>query len=473
MFRIERGEGRYFVYDGDEPVLMVAAMKPDTRETDLVYLRPPDTPLTPPTPVFHFPTVLGVRLHCLWRTRGVEWAETVTNQPECDHDVMRFGWRRFSPDGAAEEVYDITLRRKGEAYVVRGTTTLLFPTDKSMEFVNVYCANLANGWPDDKRFTKTVQEIGPGEFRTRAHSPLTIVDHRGLDFGAPGGKEPKKWKGPHVAQPLCEGGLLFWAGERVTPAFRIVSASASVVTATCDMWRDQHVCMTKGIPRKDGRYEYNVEYELFDLPREERDSALANAKPWEIGPLPKRRRFPQLKLSTVNRFERPVSSNFDKSVSGFYYTDESPDGLTFWDENGGPSGAGAIVLNTLATRMPPYGQKYQSVDFDLDSRPPWINMRFMGYAIHLFPGRTLNASCDILTEGEIHGWVEIREAQWSQFFGKPSTRRLTYSTERVGCGDWRTVHGKLTAQDPASGVMVTLCVAGKGSARFSNLLIAR
>jgi hypothetical protein len=443
---------------------MVRVMDSNEVEADVLFLKPAGTPAKPRSDLFHFPTVQGLRLHLQWRLRGLTWAVPCMEPWRLSRAGARVTWALRSTDGRAEGQCSLQIRKTGHGYVLRARTCLDAPVNQDVEYVNLYPADIGNSWAGDKRFTATLHEVAPGRFLRHTHSPLTIVDHRGV-AGSSG-------YGPHQDIPLGQGGRMVWSGETVTPMFRLLRSCRPTVTHTCDMWRDEHVILRGGVRRRDGRFHYEAEYELVALPVPQARRIERSAVDLQIGRVPQTHSLAAFRTGEMNAFTESCQPQFVRGVAGFFYALQDSRHLASWAPYGGPGGHGAIVLNTEDPVLPPYGQSYQSVDFGLGRRN-WVHMRPMGYALHLFPGACMVASAKIRTEGRVRAWVELREARWGAFFGPRNPKRHTVASRIVTGDNWRRASARLTARDPGGCCMVFLCMEGKGRAMFSDLRVAR
>lgn len=472
-FALESEGSNSWLCHGGQRVMLIPSVADGLNYADPVFLRQPG-----PHPVrcpesYHFPTAIGAQLRFVWRYAAPDWLPMELRKATCgDKAVLVFAKR--TKDGRAEQAVTLTLRAdKAGRYFLRIKTRLTAPENQRVEFLNFYPGGMGNSWADQKRFTDTVQEVSPGVFKRRSHSHLSVmeIDMWGTDLQEPRiSPEPsKKYAESHALKPLCAGGTLFFYGQVVTPALRLISTSAPVTTDACDMWFDEHVTIDHGTPQADGRYRYEAQFDIFRLDQQQADQAISAAGEFDYSPATDSHEFPAFYCDRVNRFTAPAGRYYD-GEAGVYYAFEDPRQILSWDRKGGPDGGGAIVLNTVDWAKPTTGQAYQSVSVE-EGDCPRVRAIPLGFAIHLIKGQAVEFSARVRAQGGAAAFLEMREGPYGHAMSEGSHgTRLDVPS---GQGDWQRVSGRLISRLPNGLAAIYLGCEGKGRAMFSELLLTR
>ena len=496
-FTAEEHDGHFWIRDGERRVLLFVRMPAGGYYCNAVFLQQPDDPAPEFPESYHSATAIGLQADIRWRW-GANWQPMERTRLEFGATDAVVVFKRLSVDGRDEQRIELTLHRTGNRptdYVVRCRTRLLARAapDQSIEFLNFLPANAGNSWPGAKRFRATVHEQAPGQHERRPHSPLTVIEPYywpdATGFRRPQVPEPafrevfnpalrdRGVKAPfavsHLYKPMAPAGVLFFEGEEVAPAVRIVSASAPVVLHTCDVWYDEHVCLERGVPQPDGRQLYEAEYELFRLAPVDAARVSSRAAPVKFSAWTRDHDFAPFFCGRPNHFDQPASREHDGST-GLFFAYENPTHLVSWRRETDLPARGAIELNTVDPVEPPSGQYYQSVRYDLEATPPWVEAFPLGFSLHVARGETIEFSALVRAEGPVEAWLEMREAFWGKFQQEnrgqfePQTVKTAVVT-----GSWTRVTAQLTACIPGSLAMIFLAMRGRGRAAFTELEVRR
>ena len=495
-FTLEESVNHFWIRDGERRVLLFIRMPAGGFFCNAVFLQQPGSPAPEFPESYHSATAIGLQADIRWRW-GPGWKPMERVATEMSASEAKIGLVRHSESGRNEQKITVTLRRSGNGptdYVVRCHAVLLgdTPPGKGIEFLNFLPADAGNSWPAHKRFRATVHELTPGKFERRPHSPLTVIepyywpDESG--FRRPQIAEPPfeevfdpvlREKGAaapfavsHLYKPMAQGGVLFFAGEEVTPAVRVIKSNAPVVLHTCDVWYDEHLCLERGVIQPDGRFLYEVDYELFCLPKAESQRLTAEATTVEFSSWTSAHDFAPFFCNQVNTFEVPAAREYDGST-GLFFAYENPTHLVSWVRKTDLPARGAIVLNTLQPIEPPSGQFYQSVRYALTGARPWVEAFPLGFALHVARGATVEFSALIRVEGPVEAWLEMREAFWGKYQceHRDDFEPQVVKTAVVTSAGWVRVKGNLTAEIPGSLTMVYLELLGAGRAWFTELSV--
>lgn len=495
-FSLEEAGDHFWICDHGRRVLLFIRMPAGGFFCNALFLRQPGSPPPEFPESYHSATAIGLQADIRWRW-GPDWRPMEPAALELDAEKAYVVFTRHSATGRNEQKIKLTLQRNGTGpadYVLRCQTRLLGDTGKerSIEFLNFLPADAGNSWPEQKRFRATVHETEPGKYERRPHSQLTVLERHywpdGNGFRQPQVAEPPfeevfdpglrklgvaaPYAVSHLYKPFAPGGVLFFTGEEITPAVRVISSNTPVVLHTCDVWYDEHLCLEQGVLQADGRFLYEAEYEIFRLPPTEagRLTAAATdalASEWTVA-----HEFAPFFCNRVNTFAAPARREYDGST-GLFFAYEDPTHLVSWQRQCGLPGRGAIVLNTRQPVEPPSGQYYQSVRYGLTGPRPWVETFPLGFLLHLARGTTVEFSALIRTEGEVEAWLEVREAFWGKVHREngPEVRRQTDRTPPVNSAEWMRVEGKLTAEIPGSLSQIFLEMTGTGRAWFAELTV--
>lgn len=497
-FTVEEAADHFWICDEGRRVVLFIRMPAGGYFCNAVFLRQP-SPLEPEFPEsYHSATAIGLQADIRWRW-GEGWKpmERIPLKFAQAEAVIVFA--RHSSDGRNEQKIRLTVRRSGPGptdYVVHVHSLLLgfLPAATAVEFLNFLPADAGNSWPGAKRFRETVHEYKAGQFERRPHSPLTVIEpyfwadraaFRRAHVPEPPFEEvfdpalrergaAAPFAVSHLYKPMAEGGVLYFAGEKVTPAVRVVRSSAPLILQTCDVWYDEHLCLESGVLQVDGRSLYEVEYELFRLPDEQAQKLTAQAKVVEYSAWVQDHPFAPFFCDQINAFSLPVAREHDGST-GLFFAYENPAHLLSWRRAVDLPERGAIVLNTLDPVEPPSGQYYQSVRYDLTAAQPWAEAFPLGFALHVARGETVEFSALLRTEGSAHAWLEMREAFWGKYQREdlPYFESQVVKTAEVHSACWMRAGDRLTARIPGSLSMIYLAIAGRGRAFFTELLVRR
>lgn len=493
-FTVEEAADHFWIRDGARRVLLFVRMPAGGFFCNAVFLRQPGSPPPEFPESYHSATAIGLQADIRWRW-GADWQPMERAALELGTSAARIAFTRRSASGRNEQKITLTLRRTGgdpTDYVVHCHSVLIgdTPAGKGIEFLNFLPADAGNSWPGLKRFRSTVHEWDPGHFERRPHSPLTVIepyywpDENG--FRRPQVAEPPfkavfdpalrqlggdaPFAVAHLYKPLGQGGRLFFAGEEVTPAVRVIHSNAPVVLETCDVWYDEHLCLERGTLEPDGRFRYEVEYELFGLTPDESCRLTAAATTVEFSRWAKAHEFAAFFCNRVNHFAIPATREYDGST-GLFFAYGDPAHLVSWQRQTDLPGRGAIVLNTIQPIEPPSGQYYQSVRYELGGVAPWIEAFPLGFSLHVARGETVEFSALIKLEGEAEAWLEMREAFWGKI-QREHQGDSALQVARAGpviSREWTRVTGRMTAHIPGSLSMIFLAMRGRGRASYAEL----
>jgi hypothetical protein len=498
VFSVEEGEGHFWIRAGDRRVVLFVRMPAGGFFCNAVFLQQPGEAAPEFPESYHSATAIGLQADIRWRWGG-NWQPMERTKLEFLGEKARVVFMRRSHDGRDEQRIELTLQRSGAGatdYVLRCHTRLLARTapGQTIEFLNFLPANAGNSWPEHKRFRATVHEYAPGQFERRPHSPLTVIERHywpdATSFRRPDVPEPafgdvfdpaKRALGrkapyaiSHLYKSVSPAGVLFFSGEEVTPAVRIVRASAPVVLHTCDVWYDEHICLETGVPQSDGRQLYEAEYELFRLSAADVQRIEARAETVKFSTWAGDHEFAPFFCDRPNRFNQPISREYD-GATGVFFAYENPAHLVSWRRRTDLPDRGAIEINTVAPIEPPSGQYYQSVRYDLGEPLPWAEVFPLGFSLHLARGETAEFSALVRVEGSAEAWIEMREAFWGKFRHEHVAQAESQisKTDSVTTPGWTRVRARITARIPGSLSMIFLAMRGRGRAAFTELEIKR
>ncbi|WP_438479362.1 hypothetical protein [Oleiharenicola lentus] len=498
VFSVEEATDHFWICDGARRVLLLIRMPQGGFYCNAVFLRQPDSAEPSFPESYHSATAIGLQADIRWRW-GSGWLPMDRVALNLTAKNAEIGFERRSKEGRNLQQITLTLSRTGNGpadYRVNVRSKLLAdtPAEQSIEFLNYLPADAGNSWPDKKRFDATIHETPTGEFERRPHSQLSVIepyywpDAQG--FRRPEVKEPayaevfdpalrrlgaaSPYAVSHLHKPFPVGGMMFFSGEKITPAVRVLAANTPVVLHTCDVWYDEHLCLERGVPQLDGRFLYEVTYELFCLPATEAEKIASEAVEVTLSEWVTANDFAPFFTDRVNFFNAPIARERDGS-SGLFFAYENPRHLVSWQRATDLADRGAIVLNTLDPIEPPSGQYYQSVRYSLSANPPWAETFPLGFSLHLDRGKAVEFSALIRVEGEVEAWLELREAFWGKLQRENGADfdRQVEKTDLVNADKWTRVSGRLTAKIPGSLSMIFLAMSGRGRASFAELSVRR
>ena len=497
-FTVEEATDHFWICDGGRRVVLFIRMPQGGFYCNAVFLHQPDAPSPEFPESYHSAKAIGVQADIRWRWGG-SWQAMERSRLSFSNDQVEIGFERRSAEGRNQQDIALTLRRRGDGptdYVLNCRSRLLADTSQgqSIEFLNYLPADAGNSWADKKRFRATIDERVPGGFERRPHSQLTVIEpyywpdatgFRRTHVAEPahadvfnatqrvhGAKSP--YAVSHLYKPFPAGGLMFFEGEAVAPAVRVLRANAPVVLHTCDVWYDEHFCLEHGVAQTDGRFLYEAVYELFALPQAEaarigREAVDVLFSAWTTA-----HEFAPFYTDRLNTFSKPAARDYN-GATGLFFAYENPAHLVSWQRQTDLADRGAIVLNTISPVEPPSGQYYQSARYSLAGATPWVETFPLGFSLHLERGSSVGFSALIRIEGDVQAWVELREAYWGKFQQENRAGFDVHVAKSsiASSGVWTRVEGTLTAKIPGSLSMVFLAMSGRGRAWFAELVVKR
>jgi hypothetical protein len=304
-------------------------------------------------------------------------------------------------------------------YVWNCVNRYTMPKPVKIEFNNLFAGGISESRGDHKRWQKTVRAVADGRITFAYHNPTNI---------------PKDDLHPR-------GFVGFVTEEGMNPFVELIEASSPVSIITCSQWYDQHL-VTKPDPVKDaeGLYRVVAQYRFLSLPGKVAREIEAAAVPYgskETG------RILGFLLNQPNDFEQGIPHD------GVY--------------NGG------IWQHIIRTDGQAHSGKYS---LRVDGRGPGKVTTFApiggGPGVIGESKKRYRLTAWVKTElSEGTAYVRVDDARWSWDDVQASRR----TKELSGQNDWTRVAVEFQPGPHDPFLVVRLCVAGKGSAWFDDVML--
>ncbi len=359
------------------------------------------------------------------------------------------------PDGAgAESLLTVGYRSEREAYSYDLKVELAEPEPPARrEFCNVYVQGLGDGIPSGKRYQYTIWEGHDGRLWKMAQNPCHSFGIR---------------KGGQLLKHLARRGFLgFGVEDDANPVVLFHEANVPLLSATCDMWHDEHLSFTApGLESwEGGRAVQRAHVELINLPAAAMRPLLDEASPIPIDEVELEKAVPALHWNRTSTMDEALDPRLPYACMVFVPNHDrvveiSPAGgepgyewryrercgkLAAWSRDEGRGGSGCLQLQGLS-----------------EQRVAWLAV---GQAFHVAPSRRYRFSAWVRTTGRARAVLRVANI-WGNFY----EISVQQATEPRRCDNWEELHVEVTTTDYPY-LEVWLEVTGDGLASFDDLFI--